>query len=172
MTTAAAPWVNRSRPAEASRGSPNNSGHSSGGRLLVSRMLRRSALCRPLLFCVDGCQSYLGAIRRVFREPIPTGGRPRLRPWDGIYIAQVEAVRPEASRRGEATNCPGNPGADRLAARPNPRWWSDQHSLHRALERDVSVASLPSCSPRTGFGTLEDVVARSDVFGWHGLQFL
>jgi transposase-like protein len=51
--------------------------------------VRRSALCRPLLFCVDGCQTYLGAIRRVFREPIPTGGRPRLRPWDGIYIAQV-----------------------------------------------------------------------------------
>jgi transposase-like protein len=51
--------------------------------------VRRSALCRPLLFCVDGCQTYLGAIRRVFREPIPTGHRPRLRPWDGIYIAQV-----------------------------------------------------------------------------------
>ena len=51
--------------------------------------VRRSALCRPLLFCVDGCRAYLGAIRRVFREPIPTGHRPRLRPWDGIYIAQV-----------------------------------------------------------------------------------
>jgi transposase-like protein len=51
--------------------------------------VRRSALCRPLLFCVDGCQTYWGAIRRVFREPIPTGHRPRLRPWDGIYIAQV-----------------------------------------------------------------------------------
>lgn len=51
--------------------------------------VRRCALCRPLLFCVDGCQTYLGAIRRVFREPIPTGHRPRLRPWDGIYIAQV-----------------------------------------------------------------------------------
>lgn len=51
--------------------------------------VRRSALCHPFLFCVDGCQTYLGAIRRVFREPISTGGRPRLRPWDGIYIAQV-----------------------------------------------------------------------------------
>ena len=51
--------------------------------------VRRCALCRPLLFCVDGCQTYLGAIQRVFREPIPTGHRPRLRPWDGIYIAQV-----------------------------------------------------------------------------------
>jgi transposase-like protein len=59
--------------------------------------VRRCALCRPLLFCVDGCQTYLGAIRRVFREPIPTGHRPRLRPWDGIYIAQV--VKHYARRR-------------------------------------------------------------------------
>ena len=61
--------------------------------LIVALMerVRRSALCRPLLFCVDGCQTYVGSIRRVFREPIHTGqpGRPRLRPWDGIHIAQV-----------------------------------------------------------------------------------
>ena len=61
--------------------------------LIVSliQKVRRCALCRPLLFCVDGCVSYVGAIRRVFREAIRTGkpGRPRLRPWDGIHIAQV-----------------------------------------------------------------------------------
>jgi transposase-like protein len=53
--------------------------------------VRHSALCRSLLFCVDGCAAYVGAIRQVFREPICTGkpGRPPLRPWDGIYIAQV-----------------------------------------------------------------------------------
>jgi transposase-like protein len=51
--------------------------------------VRRCALCRALLFCVDGCQTYLGAIRGVFREPIPTGHRPQLRPWDGVSIAQV-----------------------------------------------------------------------------------
>jgi transposase-like protein len=57
---------------------------------LIQRV-RHSALCRPLLFCVDGCAAYVGAIRRVFREPIRNGkrGRPRLRPWDGILIAQV-----------------------------------------------------------------------------------
>ena len=55
------------------------------------RKIRRCALCRPLLFCVDGCQAYVKAIGRVFREPIRSGkrGRPRLRPWDSIYIAQV-----------------------------------------------------------------------------------
>lgn len=72
-----------------------------GGELSVSRSgslitqliqrVRRCALCRPLLFCVDGYKAYVGAIRRVCREPIRTGrpGRPRLRLWDGVHIAQV-----------------------------------------------------------------------------------
>jgi hypothetical protein len=72
-----------------------------GGVLSISRdtdlivaliqKVRCCAWCRPLLFCVDGCQTYVGAIRRVFREPMRNGkpGRPRLRPWDGIHIAQV-----------------------------------------------------------------------------------
>ena len=53
--------------------------------------VRHSALCRPLLFCVDGCPAYVRAIRHVFREPIRNGkrGRRALRPWDGISIAQV-----------------------------------------------------------------------------------
>jgi transposase-like protein len=62
-------------------------------QLIVALMqkVRHSALCRSLLFCVDGCPAYVRAIRRVFREPIRNGkpGRPRLRPWDSIYIAQV-----------------------------------------------------------------------------------
>jgi transposase-like protein len=57
----------------------------------LMRIVRAGALCRPLLFCVDGCPTYIRAIRGVFREPIRDGqrGRPQLRPWDGIYIAQV-----------------------------------------------------------------------------------
>ena len=64
-------------------------------QLIVALMqkVRHSALCRPLLFCVDGCQAYVRAIRHAFREPEPISkgkrGRPRLRPWDDIYIAQV-----------------------------------------------------------------------------------
>jgi transposase-like protein len=58
-------------------------------RALVQRV-RRCALCRSLLFCVDGCRAYIDAIRRVFREPIPGQlGRPCLRAWDSIAIAQV-----------------------------------------------------------------------------------
>jgi len=58
-------------------------------RALMQRV-RHCALCRPLLVCVDGCQAYIDAIRKAFREPIRgQAGRPRLRPWDGIFIAQV-----------------------------------------------------------------------------------
>jgi hypothetical protein len=53
--------------------------------------VRACTLCRPLLFCIDGLRAYLRAIQHTFRERIPTGQpeRPRLRPWDGIQIAQV-----------------------------------------------------------------------------------
>jgi len=58
-------------------------------RALMQRV-RRCALCRSLLFYVDGCRAYIDAIRKTFREPIPgQTGRPRLRAWDGIIIAQV-----------------------------------------------------------------------------------
>jgi transposase-like protein len=66
-------------------------------RALMQRV-RCCALCRPLLFCVDGCQAYIDAIRKAFREPIPgQTGRPRLRAWDGIAIAQV--VKQYAQKR-------------------------------------------------------------------------
>lgn len=56
----------------------------------LMQQVRRCALCRPLLFCVDGCRAYIDAIGKAFREPIPgQTGRPRLRAWDGIAIAQV-----------------------------------------------------------------------------------
>lgn len=63
------------------------------------QQVRQCALCRALLFCVDGCVAYVGAIQHVFREPIGSGkrGRPHLRPWDGIRIAQV--VKQYAQKR-------------------------------------------------------------------------
>jgi transposase-like protein len=61
---------------------------------LMRRLLargRRCAACRPLLVCTDGVVSYIRAIRETFRDPVPTGtgGRPRLRPWRHVLIAQV-----------------------------------------------------------------------------------
>jgi transposase-like protein/IS1 family transposase len=59
-------------------------------RRLIERV-RRCAAHRPLLFCTDGLCSYIRAIRETFRDPVRTGkgGRPRLRPWRHVLIAQV-----------------------------------------------------------------------------------
>jgi transposase-like protein len=67
-------------------------------RRLIERV-RRCAAHRPLLFCTDGLCSYIRAIRETFREPVYTGvqGRPRLRPWRNLCIAQV--VKRYAQRR-------------------------------------------------------------------------
>jgi IS1 family transposase len=67
-------------------------------RQLIERV-RACALHRPLLFCTDGLCSYIRAIRETFRDPVRTGaqGRPRLRPWRNLCIAQV--VKRYAQRR-------------------------------------------------------------------------
>jgi len=59
-------------------------------RSLIERV-RLCALPRPLLFCTDGLCSSVRAMRATFRDPVRTGahGRPRLRPWRHICIAQV-----------------------------------------------------------------------------------
>src|SRR3954467_9229308 len=59
-------------------------------RRLVERV-KRCAARRPLLVCTDGLVSSIRAIRETFRDPIHTGkgGRPRLRPWRNVLIAQV-----------------------------------------------------------------------------------
>src|SRR5881296_395133 len=65
----------------------------------LSVRVRRCAAHRPLLFCIDGLCSYIRAIRETFRDPIHTGtgGRPRLRRWRHVLIAQV--VKRYAQRR-------------------------------------------------------------------------
>src|SRR6266853_398798 len=59
-------------------------------RRLIERV-RRCAAPRPLLVCTDGLCSYIRAIRETFRDPVHTGtgGRPRLRRWRHVLIAQV-----------------------------------------------------------------------------------
>jgi transposase-like protein len=71
-------------------------------RRLIARV-RRCAARRPLLICTDGLVSYIRAIRETFRDPIRTGqgGRPRLRPWRNVLIAQV--VKRYERRRVVAT---------------------------------------------------------------------
>ena len=71
-------------------------------RRLLARV-RRCAAQRPLLVCTDGLVSYIRAIRETFRDPVHTGkgGRPRLRPWRHVCIAQV--VKRYERRRVVAT---------------------------------------------------------------------
>src|SRR5437667_7657417 len=71
-------------------------------RRLIERV-RRCAARRPLLICTDGLVSSLRAIRETFRDPVHTGkgGRPRLRPWRNILMAQV--VKRYEQRRVVAT---------------------------------------------------------------------
>jgi transposase-like protein len=69
---------------------------------LMRRRLERVRACaqqRPLLFCTDGLCSSIRAIRETLRDPVRTGaqGRPRLRPWRNISLAQV--VKRSAQRR-------------------------------------------------------------------------
>jgi transposase-like protein/IS1 family transposase len=61
---------------------------------LIQRLIeevRRCAAHRPLLFCTDGLCAYIRAVRATFRDPVHGGapGRPRLRPWRNLCIAQV-----------------------------------------------------------------------------------
>jgi len=69
---------------------------------LIRRRLERVRACalhRPLLWCTDGLCSYIRAMRETLRDPVRTGahGRPRLRPWRNVCIAQV--VKRYAQRR-------------------------------------------------------------------------
>jgi IS1 family transposase len=59
-------------------------------RRLIARV-RACALPRALLFCTDGLCTYIRAMRETFRDAVPTGarGRPRLRGWSKLLIAQV-----------------------------------------------------------------------------------
>ena len=65
----------------------------------LSARVKRGAAQRPLLVCTDGLVSYSRAIRETFRDPVRTGtgGRPRLRPWRHVLMAQV--VKRYARRR-------------------------------------------------------------------------
>ena len=67
-------------------------------RQLIERV-RRCAAHRPLLVCPDGLCAYIRAIRETLRDPVHTrtGGRPRLRPWRHVCIAQ--GVKRDERRR-------------------------------------------------------------------------
>jgi hypothetical protein len=67
-------------------------------RRLIERV-RRCAAHRPRLVCTDGLVPSIRALRETLRDPVRTGtgGRPRLRPWRNVLIAQV--VKRDERRR-------------------------------------------------------------------------
>jgi transposase-like protein len=67
-------------------------------RRLVARV-HACALQRALLFCTHGLRAYIRATRETFRDAGRTGecGRPRLRAWKSLFIAQV--VKRDEKRR-------------------------------------------------------------------------
>ena len=108
-------------------------------RRLIERV-RACALRRPMLFCTDGLCSYIRAIRETFRDPVHAGalGRPRLRPWRNICIAQV--VKRYVQRRVvevERRIIAGTPARVETLRQPLARRRGHQHGIHRAAERDV-----------------------------------
>lgn len=56
----------------------------------LAALVPAGALLRPLLVCFDGLRSYVTCFQRALRVAVPTGGRPRLVPWDGLCLGQVK----------------------------------------------------------------------------------
>jgi hypothetical protein len=108
-------------------------------RRVIERM-RRCAAHRPLLVCPDGVVSYIRAMRETWRDPVRTdyGGRPRLRPWRHVLIAQV-VKRYERRRLGETERriVDGTPARVATLQRRSQGDGGDQHGVHGAAQRDV-----------------------------------
>ena len=140
-------------------------------RRLIERV-RRCAAHRPLLFCTDGLCSYIRAIRETFRDPVYTGvqGRPRLRPWRNLCMAQV--VKRTAQRRvvdvaRRIVN--GTPARVETLRRRSYGGWGDQYRLHRATQRHLPRTAGIAETARTGTGTAPADAPSRHVSDWHSL---
>ena len=106
-------------------------------RRLIERV-RRCAAYRPLVVCTDGLVSYIRAMRETFRDPVHTGtgGRPRLRPWRHVLIAQV--VKRYERRRGSRPHAivDGTPARVETLRR-RAQGEGHQHGVYRAAACDV-----------------------------------
>ena len=137
-------------------------------RRLVERV-RRCAARRPLLVCTDGLVSYIRAIRETFRDPMHTGkgGRPRLRPWRNVLIAQV--VKRHERRVWS------RPNAALSMARRHAWRRSDSRSQGNGVINTAYIERLNATfrgTPRAagasvpGAGTPHPDTARGDVLWW------
>ena len=143
-------------------------------RQLIARV-RRCAMSRPLLLCTDGLSSYVRAMRETFRDPMPTGsqGRPRLRPWRHIYIAQV--VKRYAQRHMvdvERRIIDGTPARVETLRRRWQEERGDQPGIHRAAQCHVPGALGVADTSWAGAGASSADAAAWDVYHRKRLQLL
>src|SRR4029434_11338778 len=136
-------------------------------RRLIERV-RRCAAPGPLLFCTDGLVSYIRAIRETLRDPVQTGkgGRPRLRPWRHIFIAQV--VERYERRQVGATHrriIDGTPArVETLRCRSQGGAMINTAYIER-LNATFSGTPRAAGAPVPGAGTPHPDAARGDVPG-------
>lgn len=131
---------------------------------LIRRLIQRVKRCAapgPWLVCTDGLGSYVRAVREAFRAAVHTGhgGRPRLRPWRHVCLAQV--VKRYAPRRVvdvERRIVDGTRGDTQTALAGSP---GHQHGLHRAAQGDMPGATGFADTPRASAGA-----SHIDVAAW------
>jgi hypothetical protein len=116
-------------------------------RRLIERV-RRCAARRTLLICIDGLVSSIRAIRETLRDPMHTGtgGRPRLRPWRNVLIAQV--VQRYERRRVVTTErrmVEGTPARVETLRRRSHGDGGEQYGVHGSAWPWSSRCSLNCC---------------------------
>ena len=142
----------------------------------LMQKVRACALCRPLLFCMDGCPAYIQAIRSVFREAHSdrqsratafatvgrhlhgASGQAICRQTGGCHsasfgvrarMAQVQALVQQTQGGGTI----------------NTAYIERLNATFRS--RILCLGAARSCT-----GSSNDDFAHVDVFGWLGLQLL
>lgn len=78
--------------------------------ILVAQVVK-IALCRPMVWAMDGLVAYVGVIQRAFRTPLRTGqcGAPRKIAWPNIGIVQVIKRRTAGQLQIERRVAQGDP---------------------------------------------------------------
>ena len=140
----------------------------------LAMQIRACAATTTVLVCVDGLSSYIGAIKRAFSERVPTGKRgrpPQVCPPGLLRSAGREERRPAPCRGCRPPRRPGQHGG-RDAGVDHGQWRraSDQHGVHRAVERHLPRLSGPAHAAHPRAGPWAGAAECWHVSGRHGLQ--
>jgi len=145
---------------------------------LIRRLIERVRHCaahRPLLVCTDGLGSSIRAIRETLRDPVHTGqgGRPRLRPWRHVLIAQV--VKRYERRRVVETDrriVDGTPARVKTLRHRSQGDGVMNTAYIERLNATFRERLAPLARRCRAAGTSHPDTARRDVCGGHGVELL